>query len=413
MAATRNTLGFAPLTDEDKKSLSYLKQQGASALNSMNPFRETGLPPQPASSPAQGPPVVNTSAPSVTDTATAPTIAATPKVKAGNPLATPPASPTAQPGFKTTMGNGMTMEGDNQGNRTYTMGTRGQDGYGRMQVHPGTAQPAGNQLAAPPAPPAAASLYSFQGSAEDAAAFAAPTGVNANSMAAMKAQFNRMNPAYTPAPAKSPLSTMEPPKYLGPESGIGWKTRAKLYDTQMDAYNRATGNKTAMDIESMRDAGAGNRAILHAQGVNDANAIAGERVGGELALNKARIGSESLAQQQAKLGLSRETRLNEVSNQFMKETDPAKKRALGSSLKTLMGKDAVKYQTVTREEALDPANPMAGTTKIPYAIDPETREAFELGGAKQTTAPPAAIEYLEKNPGQAAAFKQKYGYLPQ
>jgi len=409
MAAARNTLGFAPLTDEDKKGLAYLKQQGVSALNSMNPFRETGPPPQPSPTPAQGPPVANTSAPAVTDTGTAPTLAATPKVKVGSPLAAPPASPTAQPGFKTTMGNGMTMEGDNQGNRTYTMGTKGQDGYGRMQVHPGTAQPASNPLSAPTGRPAD---YKIQGSPEDMAAFAAPTGVSANSMAAMKAQFNRMNPEYTPA-AKNPMTTMEMPKYLGPESGIGWKTRAKLYDTQMDAYNRATGQRSALDIESMREAGAGNRALLHAQGVNDANAIARERVGGELALNKARIGSETMSQQGQQMEIDAKRSANAARDAYMKDLTPeneAKYRgAIGKFEKEAQYGTIGKYDDQGMKIGESLYNKSTGAPYQGQGGDPT-----EVGsGAKQATAPPAAIEYLKKNPGQAAAFKQKYGYLPQ
>lgn len=34
------------------------------------------------------------------------------------------------------------------------------------------------------------------------------------------------------------------------------------------------------------------------------------------------------------------------------------------------------------------------------------------GGARQTKAPQAALDYLRANPGQAAAFQKKYGYLP-
>lgn len=191
-------------------------------------------------------------------------------------------------GFKSTLSNGITMEGDNQGNRTYTMGTKGQDGYGRMQVHPGTDQPAGNPLAAQPATldslkamgtrmgTTRGSGYSFHGTAADGAAFMEPTGVNANSLAAMKDQFNRMNPEYIPA--AKPAPAMEAPKYLGPESGLGWKTRAKIYGDQMDAYNRATGNKTALDVEGMREAGAGSRAALVAQGVMEKNAIDRQQV---------------------------------------------------------------------------------------------------------------------------------------
>lgn len=100
--------------------------------------------------------------------------------------------------------------------------------------------------------------YTFNGSAGDAARFMEPTGVNADTVAAMQSQFAQLNPA--PALAKAP--TIEMPKYLGPESGLGWKTRLGKYKEELDAYNKTTGNTAAMNIEAMKEAGAGSRSLL-------------------------------------------------------------------------------------------------------------------------------------------------------
>ena len=50
-----------------------------------------------------------------------------------------------------------------------------------------------------------------------------------------------------------------------------------------------------------------------------------------------------------------------------------------------------------------------------FVIDERTGNARSLTGgqAGQVQAPAAAIDYLKKNPNQAAAFKAKYGYLPE
>ncbi len=59
-----------------------------------------------------------------------------------------------------------------------------------------------------------------------------------------------------------------------------------------------------------------------------------------------------------------------------------------------------------------------GMTKIKRpggVFDAQTGRFVEMnpqqGGAGR--APASAIEYLKKNPGQAEAFKAKYGYLPE
>lgn len=263
---------------------------------------------------------------------------------AGQDTASPSPSTSSQP-FKVQMRGGVTYTSDDQGNRTYTMGTPGgPGGYARAQVaaqQPGTTSRTRELLAGNiPAP------YTFQGSAEDAAKFAAPSRTRMLLSGQLPASSLNQAATASQQPARSrshellagnmpspidishqawlehsgkaqPSGGMEPPKYLGPESGLGWKTRLKMYGDQMDAYNKATGNKTAMDIEAMREAGAGGRALLAAQGVNDENAIARQRLGGDLALNQARIGTEQLNQQKGQMELGTMQSIQSARNAYM------------------------------------------------------------------------------------------------
>jgi len=58
------------------------------------------------------------------------------------------------------------------------------------------------------------------------------------------------------------------PRYLsraeGDALGLGWKGRLGKYKEDVDIYNRETGNRAAMDIERMREGGAGARSLLMA-----------------------------------------------------------------------------------------------------------------------------------------------------
>ena len=252
-------------------------------------------------------------------------------------LASNPSPPPAAAPFKSTLKSGITYEGDTQGNRTYTMGTPGQDGYGRITVSPGTGQrsAAANQLAAGVQRPN--NGYEVSGDPNAVARFnrpvsnpgnPAPDALNGGSRAAMlEQQTAQQRLAATP----------QAPKYMTKEEGIaagvGWKGRGQIYAQQMDAYNKATGNQNALDVEQMREGGAGARAMLAAQGVNDRNAIeregqqsaneiARKRLTGELALNDTRIGTEQLGQQKGKFELSSLQAQNAARDEYMKNPTP-------------------------------------------------------------------------------------------
>ena len=123
-----------------------------------------------------------------------------------------------------------------------------------------------------------------------------------------------------PSSNGNPLSAA--PKYLGLESGLGWKTRLGIYKEQMDAYNRTTGNQAAMDVEAMRESGAGARALLTAKGVNDANQIARQRLVDDAALNSARIGTEGINQQKGQMEVDAMGRIKAAQEAYAKDPSP-------------------------------------------------------------------------------------------
>ena len=128
-----------------------------------------------------------------------------------------------------------------------------------------------------------APAYDFQGSSADKARFMRAPASNGETRGYDVSGLNPVMQGYT---VNGTPAVGGPPKYRGPESGLGWKTRAKLYDTEMEAYNKATGLNAALDIEQMREAGAGSRALLAAEGVN-----AGIRQkGDQFALEQQRLG---------------------------------------------------------------------------------------------------------------------------
>lgn len=198
--------------------------------------------------------------------------------------------------------------------------------------------------------------------------------------------------------------------------GLDWRTKQAIALQQL-------GSGSAADLESMREAGLDRRTALAQASSQEQFREQNDVARGNLALNQlatgARLGTEQINQQKGQMELDQAKKIQALNDQYMAEKDPAKQRALGNQLLTMQGKSTKDWQITTREEPLDPANPMLGTTKRPYAVNlNDPNQIIELGGgaggaAPSTTAPQTAIDYLKKNPGQAQFFKQKYGYLPE
>ena len=122
-------------------------------------------------------------------------------------------------------------------------------------------------------------------------------------------------------------------KEEGIQAGIGWKGRLSKYAQDMDAYNKATGNQNALDVEAMREKGAGARAQLAAQGENERNAIAREgqqansdRANKQLAeqgkLNESQLKTEQIGQQKGQRELSLLQEQEAARAEYMKNPTP-------------------------------------------------------------------------------------------
>jgi len=197
-------------------------------------------------------------------------------------LMAPPQQESTSPPkqFNTVLPGGTRYSANGSGDRTYQMGSPGQDGFGKMTVKNGQVVPR-------------------QGSALGSVTKNATDQFNANPVAASPGGFrvhdtvvDANSPDYS-GMGKNPSDGQ--PKLLGPESGIGWKTRNMLYAQQMEQLGKQGANQTAMGIASLRERGDNSRAMLGAEGENARNQLARESQvqQGELA----RLGLNQKAQQ--------------------------------------------------------------------------------------------------------------------
>jgi len=243
--------------------------------------------------------------------------------------------------------------------------------------------------------------YTFHGSAGDAARFMEPTGVNEVTMRAMQNQFARMNPA-APAPAKQVL---EAPKYLGPESGLGWKTRLGKYKEELDAYNKATGNQTVLDVNAMQEAGAGQRAAMVADTAN-ANIVA------DAPLKAAQIGKfkEDAGLAALKADLQRQM--------LDPNTTPEARQRVEKTFAALHGTAAPKNQILPGQKisTILPGGGLGETVTPPQIVDPTTgvyRDATKKETAVPVRTPtPAEIAKMQanaKDPKYQEYWKKNFG----
>ena len=374
----------------NKAAADYLAGHGRNFLRSMNPrnteplekvpswseTRAAALNPTPqvAAAPEHAPGAAlrgGTQPPPGTGQPTVPVLTGQSKAAPG---ATTTVHPQAaqQPAFQSLLGNGMTMTGDMQGNRTYTMGTPGQDGYGKMVVPGGQNAMAAQNLSG--ARPQAQSPYSFDGSSEDRARFmqqpTQPPGQNGNTVAPQRAAYLQVRDR-----AEADRAAREQLAGLDPRSGWGWKGRRELYLANRGLDQRADEEQNRTAIEAAR--------MLAGQ--NQANAALAEQ---RRQFDEQAPGRRAdLEAKQHEIGFSRQKQA--VLDRLNASTDPDERRALTSQLLAMQGKDpAQKYQVVTRE-GFDPVTNMP--TKTPYAVNQDDpTQSFEIrgqGGQQQQFAP--------------------------
>lgn len=174
-------------------------------------------------------------------------VTAPPSANASSATKPPPSSPAIQPQkpFNAATPGGFGYSVDAAGNRIYTMGTAGSPGYGYMKVHAGqnlqTRSPVTQEDAATsPAYSQGGYInggYSFQGSDADRARFMAPVSGPGRGPVAGNETFLKYRQA------EQGQAGPKQPEYLGPETGLGWKTRRDIYAQQMGAYNNALNNQ--------------------------------------------------------------------------------------------------------------------------------------------------------------------------
>ena len=203
--------------------------------------------------------------------------------------------------------------------------------------------------------------YSFEGSGADFAKFAQrPTrpAQNGSNVSNEPMLYQQVRDRYE-------SNSVGLPKYLGPESGLGWKTRLKKYEADIDAYNKATGNQTAMNIEAMREAGAGQRSLVQADTENQRNQMEQQRFlaqyPGQVLDNQIKL--DDLANRQEVGALRNQLR---TLTPGTPEYDEIERR-----LATLSGKFGEQKEPNVQmiEEQLDPTDPSSPIVKRPVRIN--------------------------------------------
>lgn len=165
-------------------------------------------------------------------------------------------------------------------------------------------------------------------------------------------------------------------------------------------------------------------ANLGVEGIRSATAQRGQDVGAgitargqDLTANTEanRLAVESPLKQAQTQGIMAQTESASTIAEIQKKALAGDQQAI-AALNSLRGKGQAsdRYLTVPGGEEIGPD----GMTKIkkPSGVfDAQTQKFVPMDGgqAGQAQAPAAAIDYLKKNPNQAAAFKAKYGYLPE
>lgn len=188
---------------------------------------------------------------------------------------------------------------------------------------------------------------------------------------------------------------------------------------QDELLSKATTNHAAGQVAAT---------LAHGQGVRDAEAV---RQQGILAAQNVQMRGQDLAAQSEANKLAGNPSDNQLKRAqtegILAQTDSTKvladiqRKALAGDAQaaavyralTGKGNASDRYLTVQGGEEIGPD----GMTKIkkPSGVfDAQTQKFVSMdGGAQAQQAPAAAVEYLKKNPNQAAAFKAKYGYLPE
>ena len=366
------------------KSLATLKSLGWSFLNSLNPNRDPVAAnqarrsavesqesqQQPYQKPMIFPRSNNPAIEALTRTTTAPSLvqgdgATAQKSQSAAPATTSQSqSPTVKDGWTSTPNSNV------YGGKVLSFGTPGTDNSGTGYVSGPARKATGNMIMGANGP------YQVSGTADAVARLSQPVapaaGWDGNTVANEKPMYQQIRDR-NEGGAVSSLST--PPEYMKAEpGGPGWKTRLAIYKEQNDIYNRERGLKNNLDIEAMREAGAGARSLAQAAQANQAAEIDRQRLGLEKQKFEAGqpLTNAQVANEQARLSLANEEMAARKELTKFKPGTPEYSDA-ERRLATLSGRFGEQKQPNIQvlEEPIDPKNPMAGTRKFMVKVNPD------------------------------------------
>lgn len=185
-----------------------------------------------------------------------------------------------------------------------------------------------------------------------------------------------------------------------------------------DLIAKARSNPAAGQLANTIAQGGNQQAIeaLRQQGIASGNQVQmrGQDLTAQTEANRQAI--ESPLKRAQTEGIAAQTMSAQMIAELQQKAVNGDQQAV-ATLRALNGKNqsaSDRYLTVQGGEEIGPD----GMTKIKKpggVFDAQTQSFIPMNGGQsgQQQAPSSAIDYLKKNPNQAAAFKAKYGYLPE
>lgn len=181
------------------------------------------------------------------------------------------------------------------------------------------------------------------------------------------------------------------------------------YGHDINAQRAAENNRVQMRGQDITSADAAARIGVDRDRLGilrDAETRAGEKTGLESTKIRGEIGDQQMVRD-ARSGLTAA-----IASGDPKKIEAAKANAVAAGIK--FDKPNNEFTAVTDSMGMNVTRTNKDTGAIDI-INPKTGEVRSISAPGQAAAqaPASAIDFLKKNPDQSAAFKAKYGYLPE